>query len=279
MNYRHHFHAGNFADVFKHAALAALLNHFKRDPQPFIVIDTHAGAGLYDLAAAEAVKTGEAREGVQRVIAAANPPAALKPYLAALAPDQAGGLMARYPGSPLIALRHLRARDKLVVAELQAGEAEKLRTLLARDTHVRVLPEDGFRALSRLLPPKEIRGAVLIDPPYEVEDEVRKLERALSVGHVRWPGGTFLVWVPIAQRSALAALVDPLRAQGVRDGHVARLLVRGEGAGMLGAALILLNAPKPLLTALEAIGPWLAETLAQGPGAGFTLQTLAKADL
>src|SRR5271166_4529888 len=200
MNYRHGFHAGSFADVFKHAILARILVYLTRKETPVRFIDTHAGAGRYDLSSAEATRSPEWREGVARVVTA-RPPAPvaelLSPFLRAVGPHDPEGRPASYPGSPAIAQALLRAQDRIALCEANAEEREKLIAALGRDGRLSIVGTDGYVALNAYLPPKERRGLVLIDPPFEAPGEagciVRALERALG----KWPTGTYVAWRPI----------------------------------------------------------------------------------
>jgi 23S rRNA (adenine2030-N6)-methyltransferase len=176
MNYRHAFHAGNFADVFKHAVLVRILLHLREKPAPFPVIDTHAGAGLYDLTGPEASRTGEWRHGIDRVRAASLAPEAaslLAPYLEAVTAFNPGERLEPYPGSPLLALRFMRVQDRLTVCEREPSAGERLKRALAGDPRATAVAIDGWVALNAYLPPKERRGLVLIDPPFEQPDEFR----------------------------------------------------------------------------------------------------------
>src|SRR5437763_13112898 len=197
MNYRHAFHAGNFADVLKHAVLARILAHLGEKAAPFRVIDTHAGAGLYDLAAEAATRTGEWRGGIGRLIdadLADDIRALLAPYLAAVRAANPGGGLRRYPGSPLIALSLMRPRDRLVACELEPGAAAALAAHLRRDARARAVEIDGWLALNAYVPRKERRGVVLIDPPYEEKHEFARLADALAGAQRKWTTGIFLLW-------------------------------------------------------------------------------------
>src|SRR5262245_31238311 len=183
MNYRHAFHAGNFADVVKHAVLARILVHLGEKAAAFRVIDTHAGAGLYDLASEAARRTGEWRDGIGRLIDAGLPAdigALLTPYLAAVRAANPGRGLRRYPGSPRIALDLMRPQDRLTACELEPGAATALAANLRRDARARAVKIDGWMALNAYVPPKERRGVVLIDPPYEDKQEFARLADALA---------------------------------------------------------------------------------------------------
>src|SRR4051812_9943177 len=215
MNYRHGFHAGNFADVVKHATLARIVSYLREKPAPFRVIDTHAGAGLYDLTAAEAVRTGEAREGIGRLLKAPLTPevrALLSPYLDAVAALNPAGRLKVYPGSPLLVRAWLRPRDRLIACELEPRAAAALAKNLETSTRAKALAIDGWTALSAYLPPKERRGLVLIDPPYEAPDEFARLAQAFQEARRKWASGVYLLWYPIKDKSGPVALAKRLKA-------------------------------------------------------------------
>jgi len=215
MNYRHAFHAGNFADVVKHLALVCILLHLRKKDAAFAVIDSHAGRGLYDLRGAEAQRTGEAAKGIGRILALHEPavPPALQTYLAIV--KRAGDGM--YPGSPLIAASLLRAQDRLVAIEQQDDEAAALRTALApfRD-RARLECADGYARLNALLPPVERRGVVLIDPPFEAPDEFQREAHALRDALRRFANGIYLLWFPIKSAGEASAFSGEVLATGAR---------------------------------------------------------------
>lgn len=203
LNYRHAYHAGNFADVFKHAALIQLLESFRHKPTPFCYMDTHAGRGMYDLGGIQARKTAESDAGVTRLLDAGDTPDILRPYLqvvseAGLGADEGARC---YPGSPWIAAQYLREGDRAVLCELQPDEASALRRLFSDRPAVHVHQRDGYEALGALLPPREKRGLVLVDPPFEArEEEFRIIRAALEHAIGRWPNGRYAVWYPIKLR-------------------------------------------------------------------------------
>jgi 23S rRNA (adenine2030-N6)-methyltransferase len=274
MNYRHAFHAGNFADVLKHAVLARILVHLGDKAAAFRVIDTHAGAGLYDLAAEPATRTGEWRDGIGRLIDATLPDqirALLAPYLAAVAAANPGGGLRRYPGSPLIALGLMRPQDRLVACELEPGAAAALAAQLRRDTRARAVTIDGWTALNAYVPPKERRGVVLIDPPYEDKNEFARLAAALAAAQRKWATGIFLLWYPIKDRFGPDRLAAALRRDATAK--VSPKVLRAEiawtphaASGRLsGAGLIVVNPPWRLAEELEQLLPALLSLL--GPAA------------
>lgn len=261
MNYRHAFHAGNFADVFKHAVLALVLDHLRAKEKPFRVMDTHAGAGRYDLEGTEASRTGEARHGIQALIGTPGngPPLlpALRPYLDALKRLDAGRRF--YPGSPLLAHALLRPQDKLQLAELHAQEAAALERLFAGDTRVSIEAGDGFRRLRGWLPPRERRGVVLIDPPYEAKDEAVRAASGLRHALNRWPTGIFLLWYPVKDRASADALVEAMAPMAASRLLRAELLVWPDQMGhrLNGSGLLIANPPWRLAEDIDALLPAL----------------------
>lgn len=271
MNYLHGFHAGNHADVLKHAALLALLDYLKGKDKPLFVLDTHGGRGAYDLAAPEAQRSGEYRHGVARIMDAPDAPAALRPYLEAIRAANPDGGLAAYPGSPVMLARALRPQDRMIACDLHPGEAEILKEALYAWPRARVEARDGYGALKALLPPPERRGLILIDPPFEKKTEFADLARALAEGWRRFPGGVYLVWYPLKDRAAADGFLGAVAAAGMRDATSYELFVRDPTAapGMAGSGLLALNASFALDPAMAAMGPWLAARLAQGPGGRF----------
>jgi 23S rRNA (adenine2030-N6)-methyltransferase len=280
MNYRHAYHAGNFADVIKHAVLARLIEYLKRKDAAFRVIDTHAGTGHYDLSSVEAAKTGEWTHGAGRLVAANLPepaPALLEPYLAVLRGHLRDGALISYPGSPAIARQLIRRQDRLSLCELHPVDCEVLAARFAGDFQVRVLHLDGWLVSGAHLPPKEKRGLVLIDPPFEEQGEFDRLEEALAKGVRRWPGGIFALWYPLKDEAAVGRFVSNLKAGGIGRLLRTELWVRGpgDGAGFRGSGLIIRNPPFTLAGELEIMLPALAGVLAQDEGAGWRVETLA----
>jgi 23S rRNA (adenine2030-N6)-methyltransferase len=279
MNYRHVYHAGNFADVLKHAVLALVIEHLKHKPQPFRVIDTHAGIGLYDLASEEAQKTGEWQDGIGRLLADTPPPhiaAILAPYLDVVRAENDGGALVRYPGSPLVARRLMRRGDVLVVNEAHPEDAARLKALFARDAAVKTLAIDGWTALKALLPPKERRGVTLIDPPFEEPGEFRRLVEALVEAHRRFATGTLILWYPIKDVRIAGAFARESAALAIPKLLSAELFVRApQSEGELsGTGLLILNPPFTLEAKLQELLPYLVRTLARGEGAAGSVTWL-----
>lgn len=282
MNYRHIYHAGNFADVLKHAVLALVIAHLKRKDTPFRIIDTHAGIGLYDLSREEAQKTGEWHDGIGRILADSPPPEIaeiLAPYLEVVhAENGAGshGPLQRYPGSPVIARRLMRPDDRLVVNEAHPADAAALTALFAKDRAVKILALDGWTALKSLLPPKERRGLVLIDPPFEEPGEFRRIVEGLAAAHRRFATGTIMIWYPIKDDRAVRTFAREAAELAIPKVLSAELLVRAplSAGGLAGSGLIIVNPPFTLESQLAALLPYLAERLGQGKGAGGRLTWL-----
>jgi len=215
MNYRHAYHAGNFADVVKHVLLSLVITHLKRKDTPFRVIDTHAGIGCYDLEGIEAGKTGEFRDGVGRLLAGPPLPEAFADYLTALrAVNPDWPTLRFYPGSPCIARALIRPVDALALVELHPEDARQLKQEFAGDPQVGVHAQDAYVALKALLPPKERRGLVLIDPPFEVKDEFQRLAKGLSHALDRWPTGIYALWYPIKDPAPVERFLAELAGLG-----------------------------------------------------------------
>jgi 23S rRNA (adenine2030-N6)-methyltransferase len=269
MNYRHAYHAGNFADCMKHALLVWLLQALARKQKPFSVLDTHAGAGHYDLAADEARRTGEADAGIIRLLA--NPAPELTPYLDIV------GHAGLYPGSPAIIRAMLRPDDRLVCCELHPEDYGKLRRF-ARDSQVSVHLRDGYEALTALIPPPERRGLVLIDPPYENPEEFDRVTNGLATANARFPGGVLAAWYPIKHRAPVRAFHAALHQTGLRDVVAAEFLRREplDPARLNGCGLLVVNPPWRFETEVPPILGALLTGLADGePGAGYAVARLA----
>ena len=271
MNYRHSYHAGNFADVLKHAVLARIIVYLKRKDPAFRVIDTHAGIGIYDLSSSEAQKTGEWRDGVGRVISAKLSPELrefLAPWLEAVATLNPDGGIRAYPGSPKLTRMLLRKQDRLTAIELHADDARQLRRVFEGDYQVRVIELDGWLALGGPLPPKEKRGLVLVDPPFEVDGEYDRMIDGLARATRRFPGGTYMLWHPIKADSPLAGFDKKLIALGRPRTLTVRMLTRDNmtAPGLNGSGLVIINPPFTLEAELTVALPELARLLSQSPG-------------
>jgi len=247
MNYRHSYHAGNFADVAKHLAEVAILAHLAKKDAPFAVIDSHAGRGLYDLGSDEARKTGEARAGIERVRSLLGAPL-LERYLRLAAEDGAEA----YPGSPLIAARMLRPQDRLVAMEKHPDEASLLKQALAPWRKARVEEGDGYARLLAHLPPSERRGLILVDPPFEAPDEFETAARTLRAAVRKFATGIYLIWYPIKSAAAGNAFAGEVLASGAKKALRIEIAIDAP-AGKLGrAGLLILNPPYGFDAEMEA---------------------------
>jgi 23S rRNA (adenine2030-N6)-methyltransferase len=276
MNYRHAYHAGNFADVLKHLVLVLCLEHLRKKPSPFRVIDTHAGSGGYDLAGIESTKTGEWQTGIGRLLGPGARPlpeaigALLAPYLAIIRAENPGGALRHYPGSPLIARRLLRPGDRLIACELHPGDRAELARRLARDTRTKTLELDGWLTLKSMLPPKERRGLVLVDPPFEQPGDLERLASGLREATSRFATGLYLLWYPIKDAGPVRHFHRTLRDVGLAKALRAELYVRRpvEAGVLTGCGMIIVNPPWTLEQHLRTVLPFLAERLAQEPAKG-----------
>jgi 23S rRNA (adenine2030-N6)-methyltransferase len=278
MNYRHAYHAGNFADVVKHAVLVRLLDFLKRKETAFRVIDTHAGIGLYDLSSPKAQKTGEWRTGIGRLMnARLDAPAAalLSPYLEAVRAVNPDGELKNYPGSPVIARHLLRRQDRLSAMELHPEDAARLKARFEGDFQTRVIELDGWLALGAHLPPKEKRGLALVDPPFEKEGEFERLAAGLMRAHRRWPGGIYALWYPIKDRKAVAGFRQMLAGSGVPKLLDIAFEIRPASAGFDGSGMAIANPPFTLERELRVIVPALHKVMAVESGARWSLEWLA----
>jgi 23S rRNA (adenine2030-N6)-methyltransferase len=280
MNYRHAYHAGNFADVVKHVALTRLVEYLKRKDKAFRVIDTHAGVGLYDLSCEEAQKTGEWRGGIGRLLEAdlsADAQALLQPYLEAVAAANPRGGVEDYPGSPLLVRQLLRPQDRLSAIELHPQDFQRLKSLFAGDFQVRAIELDGWLALGAHLPPKEKRGLVLVDPPFEQEGEFDRLVDGLSRAHRRWPGGIYALWYPIKDRAAVRRFRERLKVSGIPEILDVAFEVRrpSPDARFDGSGLIVVNPPFVFEKEMLVLLPELNKALAEDRDAAWSLEWLA----
>ncbi|MBX9759951.1 MAG: 23S rRNA (adenine(2030)-N(6))-methyltransferase RlmJ [Beijerinckiaceae bacterium] len=277
MNYRHAFHAGNFADVFKHAMLSRILAYLMRKDAPLRYLDTHAGVGRYDLGGDEASRTGEWRGGVARVVAAHKTDeiaALLAPWLAALGPCDEEGKPQVYPGSPALAQAMLRRQDKLTLCELHPADSETLRRAMGADLRVKALRIDGYMALNAYVPPVERRGLVLVDPPFESTDEFERLSRAFAGAYAKWPTGVYALWHPVKDGRVVDRFYRDLAGAGADKILRLELSVaapQAEGR-LVSNGLAVINPPFVLEQEARTLLPWLADCMAQGPGANARVE-------
>lgn len=281
MNYRHAFHAGNFADVVKHAAVTRIVTYLKRKEKAFRVVDIHAGAGMYDLSGEAAQKTGEWRAGIGRLLEAELPAETanlLNPLLESVRAANQDGALTRYPGSPRLVRDLLRKQDRLTAIELHPQDAAALKRAFAGDYQTRVIALDGWLALGAHLPPKEKRGLVLIDPPFERDGEFSRIVDGLKKAHRRWPGGIYAIWYPIKDRKAVDDFRHALAHGGVPDILDIAFTVRAPSPEprLDGTGLIVVNPPHVLEGELHAVLPALARILGEDGAGAFTIERLAE---
>lgn len=281
MNYRHIYHAGNFADVVKHVILTALLSSLARKDAPYCYIDTHAGIGYYDLFAQESQKTKEFINGIEKVIAQDNPPPVVKTFLQAVHAINNRLLHAQYaslryyPGSPMIARHFARPHDRLIASELHPDDYQTLRQTFAGDKQVSIHHMDGFLGLKAFLPPKERRGLVLIDPPYEDTDEFSRLAQHLPMALKKWETGMYAIWFPIKDRPQVERFYRSLETHVERPILAVELSIYPDLAHHLnGTGMAIINPPWQFDTTLQETLPWLWKALTINEQGRFSVSRL-----
>jgi 23S rRNA (adenine2030-N6)-methyltransferase len=269
MNYRHAYHAGNFADVIKHVILVALLEQLAGKEKGLCYLDTHAGTGLYDLQGVAAQKTAEFREGVERMLAAADLPGPAARYVELVGGADGGGQLREYPGSAELARRLLRPQDRAVLFELHPDDAAALKQQYRSCARVAVHAADGYRAVRAFVPPPEGRGLMLVDPPFERADEFARLLELLTAVHRAWRSGVLAFWYPLKDAGALQAFHRGLIGSGVRKILRVELSVRAAPGALRGTGMVIVNPPwglpERLLEALPRVGDVLAEGYLEDP--------------
>jgi 23S rRNA (adenine2030-N6)-methyltransferase len=288
MNYQHAFHAGNFADVHKHVVLTRILIYLQQKDSAFRLIDTHAGAGRYDLFGPEAQRAQEWKNGIGRIFPirtntyeqqtapSSEVQALLAPYFAAVAALNPDGALRNYPGSPLIALDLMRRQDRLIACECEPRAAALLKASLKGEPRAKILALDGWMALNANVPPKERRGLVVVDPPYEETADFTRLSSAVAEAHRKWPTGIYLLWYPIKERDAPDALARKLRKLDVPKILRCEMMLSAPRAdsGLVGSGLIVVNPPYVLHRELKIILPALGNLLS--PTAAHRLDWLSE---
>lgn len=281
MNYRHHFHAGNFADVVKHVLLTGLLAALRRKDAPFCYVDTHAGCGIYDLGASAAQRTLEFKSGLGRLKAATTeaPVPWVADFLAAVTAlgHERGGFW--YPGSPWLAQQALRSGDRALLMELHPEDAGLLRQHLARHDNVAIHERDAYEGLTALIPPKEKRGLVLIDPPYEEErDDYAPVVKLLQKAHAKWPTGMYAIWFPIKDRHAITRFYRRLRDSGIPKLLTTELCVLppDNRLGLNGTGMVIVNPPWQFDADCRKLLAWLTPVLSDHKQAEWTVEWLAR---
>ena len=287
MNYRHQYHAGNFADVMKHAALVRLVRAMQRKSKGFLYVDTHSGRGRYDLASAARGDTLERKpewpEGIGRLWTRAKLPETLADYVGLVRTydQKLGNLEPQprfYPGSPRLMRMLMREQDRLALFEKQPAEAAALRAEFARSSGVGVQAADGYTGLRGQLPPPEKRALVLIDPPFETKDEFSSVVQAVGEGLSRLPSAVIAIWYPLTERARVDVFFDELLALKLPPAFALELEIvdRDHSLKMKGCGLVVINPPWQIDKELGTMNTWLAEVLAQAPGGGSTLRWLVR---
>lgn len=266
MNYRHAFHAGNFADVVKHTILTRILAYLMKKDAAFRVIDTHAGLGIYDLLGDQAEKTGEWQDGIGRVIHVKLPgdvSELLAPYLDAVRAQNPEGKLRYYPGSPFVTRHMLRSQDRLMGFELHPIDADRLKENFAGDFQTRITQLDGWDIFGTHLPPKEKRGLVLVDPPFEEKGEFNRMVTSLEKGHKRWPGGIYAYWYPIKEPGEVESYTKALKATGIPKILRLELTIRAPSTPprLHGTGMVVVNPPFVLEQEMRVLLPFLAGLL------------------
>jgi len=275
--YRHLFHAGNFADVFKHALLARLLIALGGKGKPYCYLDTHAGTGRYDLAHEWAWKTREFENGIGKLWDRKDVPAALAPYLDAVRSENPKGRLRFYPGSPLIALKLRRPGDRIVLVELNRKDHAELEAVVGRERHVAVHLMDGYQALKAFLPPPERRGLVLLDSSFDRSGEFARIARALKDAHQRWATGTFAVWYPLMAPAAMRSFDRDVERTGIGKILRLELLVRKRDAdtAIPGCGMLVVNPPWKFEAEARPLLDWLWRALTPDGAGGVKVDWLA----
>ncbi len=268
LSYRHSFHAGNHADVVKHIVQSLILNALQQKDKPFVYHDTHSGVGRYDLTHEWSEKTGEYKQGIARIWQQDNVPADIQSYLEAIKVLNPNGELRYYPGSPRVARAHLRPQDRMVLTELHPSDYPLLEQEFHRDHQVSIYKEDGFQRLKASLPPKERRGLVLIDPPYELAREYRDVVNAIAQSYKRWATGIYAIWYPVVNRCDIEDMIEGLEGLGINKILQIELGVSPDTneRGMTASGMIVINPPWKLESQMQEILPFLKQAIAPATG-------------
>lgn len=262
LSYRHSFHAGNHADVLKHLVLTLILDSLKQKEKGFFYLDTHSGVGRYSLLSAESEKTGEYLEGIARLWERDDLPEEVARYVAEIKRINKGKLRF-YAGSPLLAVQQLREQDRALLTELHPNDFPLLRNEFAKQSNVVTKRENGFQQLKSALPPKEKRGLILIDPPYELKEDYELVVKAITEGYKRFATGVYAIWYPVVLRQHTKRIVKGLEATGIRKILQIELAVRPDSdqRGMTASGMIVINPPWQLESQMKKVLPYLTNVL------------------
>lgn len=277
LSYRHGFHAGNFADTFKHLVLCSLIRALLRKNKPFCYLDTHAGAGRYDLFSTMAMKNKEFNGGISLLWNRHNLPEAVSYYLDAVRAINEPPTLRFYPGSPRLVRHFLRPNDRMILCELHSKEAQNLKIEFSGDRQAVVHATDGYQGIKAFLPPPERRGLVLIDPAFEIRNERSRLLEAAIMAYKRWSTGICAIWYPIQDRQTNDWFHRQLVRSEIRNLLVAELCIYNfdDPQRMNGSGLAIVNPPWQIDHELQELGPWLWQTLSVEGQGGFKLEWLA----
>lgn len=277
LSYRHAFHAGNHADVLKHAVLCACIDYLKKKDKPFTYHDTHAGAGQYPLQQAMMKKNEEYQTGITKLLAMPKGmPDALKRYKQTVQACNPHEALSIYPGSPLLVSKLLRPHDKMQLTELHPDDSARLNKLFAANKQVRVLKQDAWQGIKALLPPQLKRGMVLIDPPYELKHEYRDVVNGLKSAYQRFATGTYAIWYPVLERQSCERFMQQLKKTGIPAMLRLELSITEDlgGRGMTGSGMVVINPPWTLADEFAQVLPWLVKALQYEHRGSYKLEWL-----
>lgn len=276
LSYRHAFHAGNHADVLKHLTLVLTLEYYLRKDKPFWYIDTHSGGGFYQLDSTEAQKNREFASGIQQLREQPSPPEQLTAYLNLIRQANPVGQLEYYPGSPWLAAQILRKTDQLRLFELHPAVFQTLTTLLGKDKRTQIKQQDGLKGLLGLLPPPPRRAVILIDPSYELKTDYNTVVETLGKAYTRFATGTYMLWYPVVSRQRIQQLLHDLQASAIPNILQIEFCPMPDSTnmGMTGSGMLIINPPWLLAQQMQETLPWLAEHMATGKMAQFTVQQI-----
>lgn len=274
LSYRHSFHAGNFADVLKHIVVVEIFEHLSQKEKPYLYVDTHAGAGMYNLSAGFATKLNEHDNGISKLHSHEWPE--LSAYFDIIKACNYSNQGQFYPGSPAIAAHYLRPQDHAWLYELHPKDAELLKKNTQKNRRIRVNCEDGFKGLNAVLPALAKRGLVLIDPSYEMKDDYNTVFTAIQTAYQKFTTGTFALWYPVIDRRFITSLELKFKKSGIRNIQLFELGLApdSEGRGMTSSGMIVINPPWTLQAKMQTLLPKLAKALEDGRGAHFKCKTI-----
>jgi 23S rRNA (adenine2030-N6)-methyltransferase len=276
LSYRHSFHAGNFADVLKHLILIKILEYLSKKEKPFTCIDTHAGPGDYALNAEFALKNKEFENGITQLWQRNDLPDSVAHYVNVIKAFNNTETLSHYPGSPLIIKQFLRNKDSLFLYELHSTEIQLLNVAVNRDRRIKVFHADGLKNAVGLLPPKEHRGLVLIDPSYEIKNDYQLVVETLIQMHKRFATGTYALWYPVVDRSRNQQLEKAIKTSGLKNVQLFELGIKTDTHehGMTASGMIVVNPPWTLAPEMQQTLPWLADILGIEGAGKYRIETL-----